>query len=68
VEKEAQAICAKLIALRRDRMDEQADEVADFKEIDVNSVDFIRLRSVGPSNESLRALESSGWPIILKGV
>ena len=66
VEQEAQAICAKLIALRGDHTDEQADEVADFKEIDVNSVELIRPRSVGTEHVSLHALEALGLPKILE--
>ena len=66
VEREAQSICAKLIALRGDHADEQADTLADFREIDVNSVELIRPRSVGAEHVSLHALEALGLPKILE--
>jgi len=66
LEREAQSICAKIIALRGDRLDVEADEVADFREIDVNNVELIRPRSVGTEHVSLHALEELGLPKILE--
>jgi len=66
LEQEAQSICAKIIALRGDRLDVEADEVADFREIDVNNVELIRPRSVGTEHVSLHALEELGLPKILE--
>ena len=42
VEQEAHSICAKIIALRAERLEEAGDEGKDFREIDVNSVESIR--------------------------
>jgi len=66
VEKEAQHICAKILALRGDSADTQAGRVeADFCEVDVNSVDLNQPRSVGTEHVSLHALEELGLPEIL---
>jgi len=48
------------------RLDVEADEVADFREIDVNNVELIRPRSVGTEHVSLHALEELGLPKILE--
>jgi hypothetical protein len=68
LEQEAQAICAKIIALRGDRVNEQVDEIADFRQIDVNSVELISPRSVGTEHVSLHALEELGLPKILENM
>ena len=44
VEKEAQSMCAKIMAVRSNCADMQAETVADFREVDVNSVDLIITR------------------------
>jgi hypothetical protein len=66
LEQEAQSICAKIVALRGDRLDVEVDEGTDFREIDVNSVELIRPRSVGTEHVSLHALEQLGLPKILE--
>lgn len=66
VEQEAHSICAKIIALRAERLEEAGDEGTDFREIDVNSVESIRPRSVGTEHVSLHALEALGLPQILE--
>ena len=68
LEQEAQSICAKIIALRGDRLDVEVDEGIDFREIDVNNVELIRPRSVGTEHVSLHALEALGLPKILEDV
>jgi transposase len=66
LEQEAQSICAKIIALRGDHLDTQVDEVTDFREVDVSSVELIRPRSVGTEHVSVHALEALGLPKILE--
>ena len=61
-------MCAKIMAVRSNCADMQAETVADFREVDVNSVDLIRPRSVGTEHVSLHALEELGLPQILEDV
>lgn len=66
VENEAQNIGAKILALRGDSADTQVEMEADFCEVDVNSIDLNRPRSVGSEHVCLHALEELGLPEILE--
>jgi transposase len=68
LEQEAQSICAKIIALRGDCLGGEAGEETDFREVDVNSAELIRPRSVGTEHASLHALEALELPKILEKV
>lgn len=66
VEKQAQAICAKIIALRGGCAGSEHEGVSDFREIDITGVELIRPRSVGTEHVGLHALEALGLPKILE--
>ena len=62
----AQEMCAKIIALRGDHDEALQNEAPDFREVDVNSIELMRPRSVGTEHVSLHALEQLGLPKILE--
>ena len=62
----AQGMCAKIIALRGDHDEALQNEAPDFREVDVNSIELMRPRSVGTEHVSLHALEQLGLPKILE--
>jgi len=65
IEKKAQHIYSQIIALKTTRVQSDAPQRTDFQEIDVNSLEVIKPRSVGAEHVSLEALKELGLPQIL---
>lgn len=65
IEKEAQHLYSQIIALRAKMPKSDTQAVVDFQEIDINSLELTKSRSVGTEYVSLEALKELGLPEIL---
>jgi len=66
IEKKAQHIYSQLIALRAKTSKSDTTQTKDFQHLDINSLEFIKPRSVGVEHVALEALKELGLPAILE--
>jgi transposase len=68
IEEQAQHVYSQLIALRSEVLPAGAAAVEDFQEVDVNSLQLAKSRSVGAEYVALEALKELGLPRVLESV
>jgi hypothetical protein len=68
VEKLANRYSARIIALQPQRVSTDTDRVAEYQEVDINSIEMIRPRSVGVEHIGISALSWLGLTYILESI
>lgn len=66
IEKKAQHIYSQIIALKAGTPSSENTQTSDFREIDVDSLEIIKPRSVGVEHAALEALKELGLPEMLE--